>query len=83
MSPSAWTRGHARAIFHSLHFLAWLEDVGAPVVNGHAAFQIEISKARQYALLARLGVRYPATRVRQRSARSSRARRRACSSRCS
>jgi hypothetical protein len=22
MSPSAWTRGHANAIFHTLHFLA-------------------------------------------------------------
>jgi hypothetical protein len=35
MSPSAWTRGHAHAIFHSLHFLAYLDTIGAEVVNGH------------------------------------------------
>jgi hypothetical protein len=63
MSPSAWTRGHARAIFHSLHFLAYLDEIGAEVVNGHAAFQVEISKARQCALFARLGVRYPQARA--------------------
>lgn len=63
MSPSAWTRGHGHAIFHSLHFLAYLEEIGADVINGHAAFQVEISKARQCALFARLGVRYPAARA--------------------
>ncbi len=63
MSPSAWTRGPGQAIFHSLHFLAYLEEVGAEVINGRAAFQVEISKARQCALFARLGVRYPAARA--------------------
>jgi glutathione synthase/RimK-type ligase-like ATP-grasp enzyme len=63
MSPSAWTRGHARAIFHTLHFLAYLDEIGADVINGQAAFQVEISKVRQCALFARLGVRYPAARA--------------------
>jgi D-ala D-ala ligase C-terminus len=63
MSPSAWTRGHANAIFHTLHFLAYLEEMGHEVVNGHAAFQVEISKALQCALLERLGVHYPRARV--------------------
>jgi glutathione synthase/RimK-type ligase-like ATP-grasp enzyme len=63
MSPSAWTRGHAGAIFHTLHYLAYLDEVEADVVNGHAAYQVEISKARQYALFARLGIRHPRTRV--------------------
>jgi D-alanine-D-alanine ligase-like ATP-grasp enzyme len=63
MSPSAWTRGQPRAIFHSLHFLAYLDEIGADVVNGQAAFQVEISKARQCALFARLGVRCPAARA--------------------
>ena len=63
MSPSAWTRGHAQAIFHTLHYLAYLEEIGAEVVNGYHAFQVEISKARQCALFARLGVRYPAARA--------------------
>jgi hypothetical protein len=62
MSPSAWTRGHASAIFHTVHFLAYLDEIGVDVVNGYAAFQVEISKVRQCALFARLGVRYPAAR---------------------
>ena len=63
MSPSAWTRGHAHAIFHTLHYLAYLDDVGANVVNGYGAFQTEISKVRQFTLLARLSLRFPPTRV--------------------
>jgi hypothetical protein len=63
MSPSAWTRGHARAIFHTLHYLGYLDEIGAAVVNGHAAYEVEISKARQCTLFARLGLRYPSTRV--------------------
>jgi glutathione synthase/RimK-type ligase-like ATP-grasp enzyme len=63
MSPSAWTRGHSQAIFHTLHYLAYLDEIGANVVNGHAAFEVEISKARQCALFARLGLRYPAARA--------------------
>jgi hypothetical protein len=63
MSPSAWTRGNARAIFHTLHYLTYLDEIGAPVVNGHAAYEVEISKARQCTLFARLGLRYPRTRV--------------------
>jgi len=63
MSPSAWARGNATAIYQTLAYLAHLEEVGANVVNGHAAFAIEISKARQLALFARLGVRFPAARA--------------------
>jgi hypothetical protein len=63
MSPSAWRRGHGQAIFHTLHYLGYLEEIGANVLNGLAAFQIEISKARQCALFAGLGLRYPRARV--------------------
>lgn len=63
MSPSAWTRGHARAIFHSLHYLAWLDGIGANVVNGYDAYRLELSKAAQCSLFASVGVRYPRTRV--------------------
>jgi hypothetical protein len=63
MSPSAWMRGHAHAIFQTVHYLAYLEQIGAKVMNGHAAFRFEISKAQQCALFARLGIRYPRTRV--------------------
>ena len=63
MSPSAWTRGHERAIFQTLHYLAYLEEIGAPVLNGLHAYELELSKARQCALFARLGIPYPKTRV--------------------
>ncbi len=63
MSPSAWTRGNQRAMFATLHFLAWLEATGTPVVNGHDAYLLELSKARQLSLLAGLGIAHPATRV--------------------
>jgi D-ala D-ala ligase C-terminus len=63
MSPSAWTRGHAGAIFHSLHYLAWLDGIGANVLNGYDAYRLELSKAAQCALFASLGVRHPLTRV--------------------
>jgi hypothetical protein len=63
MSPSAWTRGHAGAIFHSLHYLAWLDGIGSNVLNGYGAYRLELSKAAQCALFASLGVRHPRTRV--------------------
>jgi hypothetical protein len=63
MSPSAWTRGHERAIFNTRHYLAYLEEIGAPVLNGLGAYEIELSKARQIALFERLGVPHPRTRV--------------------
>ena len=63
MSPSAWTRGHERAIFHTLDYLAYLDGIGANVLNGHGAYAYELSKARQCALFARLGIRSPRTRV--------------------
>jgi hypothetical protein len=63
MSPSAWTRGHAAAIFHSLDYLAWLDAIGANVLNGYGAYRLELSKAAQCRLLASLGLRHPHTRV--------------------
>ena len=63
MSPSAWTRGHQRAVFHTLHYLTYLEEIGALVLNGRAAYEIELSKARQVGLFAELGVPHPRTRV--------------------
>jgi hypothetical protein len=63
MSPSAWTRGHAGAIFHSLHYLAWLDGIDANVLNGYDAYRLELSKAAQCSLFAGLGIRHPRTRV--------------------
>ena len=63
MSPSAWTRGNGDAIFGTLHYLAHLDAIGAPVLNGAEAYSVELSKARQATLMAGLGVRHPRTRV--------------------
>jgi hypothetical protein len=47
MSPSAYLRGHTRAIFAAQHYLAHLERLGVPVINGSRAYRLELSKARQ------------------------------------
>jgi len=63
MSPSAWKRGRANAIFYTAHYLAHLEALGVPVVNGTRAFTYEISKALQASLISRLGLPVPRTHV--------------------
>ena len=63
MSPSAWTRGNEGAIFQTLHYLAYLDGIGVPVLNGLRAYELELSKARQASLLADLGIVHPRTRV--------------------
>lgn len=63
MSPSAYLRGGVQGMFFTLSYLAHLERIGVPVVNGLSAFATEISKARQLTLLESLGLPYPATRV--------------------
>lgn len=67
MSPSADARGRGHAISYTLQYLAHLERAGMRVINGHDAFLIEVSKARQLSLLQRLGVPYPRARVIQRA----------------
>lgn len=63
MSPSAWTRGHAGAILQTLQYLAYLDRIGAAVLNGLRAYELELSKVRQAALLAQLGIAQPRTRA--------------------
>lgn len=63
MSPSAWTRGNAHAIFYTLSYLAHLERMGTRVVNGSQAFRNETSKALQLSLLQSLGLPYPRSAV--------------------
>jgi len=63
MSPSAWLRGHGDAVLYTQQWLRHLEARGVRVVNGSAAFAIEISKAMQLSLLDRLGLPYPPARV--------------------
>ena len=59
MSPSAYLRGRGHLTFYTLQYLAHLERLGVRVVNGHAAWRTEISKALQLTLLERLGLPYP------------------------
>jgi predicted ATP-grasp superfamily ATP-dependent carboligase len=63
VSPSSYLRGHASAIFHALQYLAHLEGLSVPIVNGTRAYQLELSKARQLSLLASLGLPHPRSRV--------------------
>jgi len=59
VSPSSYLRGHTAAIFFASEYLAHLEAIGVPVVNGLAAWSLERSKAGQIALYERLGLPYP------------------------
>jgi hypothetical protein len=63
MSPSAFLRGSGHAIFSTLHYLSYLHEFGVPTVNGKDAYAVEISKTVQLAILRKLGLRHPPTRV--------------------
>jgi hypothetical protein len=62
-SPSAYRRGHLGSIFGTAAWLAHLERLGVPVVNGSRIFAHEISKARQLTALEELQIAYPRARV--------------------
>jgi glutathione synthase/RimK-type ligase-like ATP-grasp enzyme len=63
MSASAYLRGHGNAVLYTRGLLADLERQGVGVINGRDAYEIEISKALQTSLFARLGLKFPRTRV--------------------
>ena len=63
MSPSSWLRNDRSIIQSTAHFLAYLEDIGVPVINGSTAYAYEISKARQLRLLNKLDIAHPKARV--------------------
>jgi len=63
VSSSAYLRGNSQGIFHSANYLAHVERLGTPVLNGTTAQEIESSKARQIELLASLGLPFPKTRI--------------------
>jgi len=63
VSPSAYLRGNTNAIFQAGAYLAHLESIGVPVVNGSRAHALELSKGRQLALLAQLDLPHPRSRV--------------------
>ncbi|WP_324719062.1 ATP-grasp domain-containing protein [Salinimicrobium sp. HB62] len=59
MSPSAYLRNNAQAIFYTSSLLESLEKKGIKVINGSKAWKYEISKALQLNLLESLGLPYP------------------------
>lgn len=59
MSASSWTREHKSAPQLTLALLENLQAHGRRVVNKARALDLEISKARQAAVLARNGIRTP------------------------
>jgi glutathione synthase/RimK-type ligase-like ATP-grasp enzyme len=58
-SPSAYVRGHARAVPLALAYMRSLERLGARVLNGAAVFALELSKSAQATLLRSLGIDTP------------------------
>jgi glutathione synthase/RimK-type ligase-like ATP-grasp enzyme len=58
-SPSAYIRGHARAVPLALAYMRTLERFGARVLNGADVFALELSKSAQAALLRSLGIDTP------------------------
>lgn len=58
-SPSAYVRGNTRAVALNLSLMRALELRGARVLNGSAAFSLELSKSAQCALMTKLGIAHP------------------------
>lgn len=58
-SPSAYVRGHTRAVPYALSFMRSLERHGVKILNGADAFAFELSKSAQAAALSRLGIDHP------------------------
>ena len=58
-SPSAYLRGHTRAVPLALAFMRSLEMMGARVLNGADVFALELSKSAQATLLHTLGIDCP------------------------
>ena len=63
VSASAYRRGNIQGVFQSSRYIAHVERLGIPVLNGTHAQEIEASKARQLELLASLGMPFPKTRI--------------------
>lgn len=60
-SPSAYVRGNTRAVPFCLSYMRTLELGGARVLNGSAAFALELSKSAQAALKRQLNIPHPRT----------------------
>lgn len=63
MSPSAYLRGAGNSLFYTQQLLAHFERLGLRVINGSAAYTMELSKSLQLGLLESLGLASPKARV--------------------
>lgn len=63
VSATAYLRGNTQGIFQASNYLAHVERLGIPVINGTGAQEIERSRIRQIELLAMLGLPFPRTRI--------------------
>lgn len=61
MSPSSHTRGNLQSVALMREYLAFLHAHEMRVVNGLNAFELEMSKLRQYFALTRYGIQTPRT----------------------
>lgn len=61
VSMSSFLRSEDHPIFYAASLLARWETLGARIVNGPAALAVDMSKARQIALMADLDIRSPRT----------------------
>ena len=61
VSMSSFLRAEDHPIFYAASLLACWQDLGARIVNGPAALAVDMSKARQIALMADLGIATPRT----------------------
>jgi len=60
---SASSRANSQWIFHTANYLAHLERIGVPVINGVNADSVENSRSKQLSLFAKLNLRFPKTRI--------------------
>lgn len=63
MSAQPSDRTHPQIVLYVKQYLAYLDQIGARVINGYRSYEIGTSKALQITLLHELGLRYPRTRV--------------------
>lgn len=54
---------HPEVVLYIQQYLAYLDSIGADVINGYRAYLVGASKAIQLDLFERLGLRYPRARV--------------------
>lgn len=62
-SPSAGMREHGASIDYVRTLLWWLNVHGCTIVNGPTAFELEMSKAAQMALLHQTGINTPRSKL--------------------